>query len=99
MTNLKKQAPPTRLLEETIVKDIHDDAFPPSESQNLKTNHVTYKILEVEMANKAYTDLTERFPYQSSRGNQYILIGYHYAGNTILAEPLKNRMSPLITAA
>ena len=36
ITNLKKQAPPTQSLEETIVQDIQDEAFPPSESPNLK---------------------------------------------------------------
>ena len=44
--------------------------------------------------NKAYTDLTGRFPVQSSRGNNYILVCYSYDGNTILAEPLKNRSAP-----
>ena len=38
-----------------------------------------------------YTDLTWRLPNRSSRGNKYTLVGYHYDGNAILAEPLKNR--------
>ena len=29
-------------------------------------------------------------------GGEYILVGYHYDGNTILAEPLKNRTAALI---
>ena len=64
----------------------------------MKTNHAAYKIVEVETTNKAYTDLTGRFPYRSSRGNQYILVGYNYDGNAILAEPIKNRKAPLSTA-
>ena len=39
----------------------------------------------------AYSDLTGRFPYKSSRGNQYILIAYHNDSNAILAEPLSDR--------
>ena len=62
ITNLKKQATPTRSLEETIVKDIHDDAFLPSEIPNMKTNHVAYKIVEVETANKAIHRLDRAFP-------------------------------------
>ena len=41
----------------------------------------------------AYTYLTGRSPYRSSRGNEYILVGYHFDGNTILAEPIKNRQA------
>ena len=36
-------------------------------------------------------DLTGRFPYASSRGNEYIMIFYHYDANAILAQPMKNR--------
>ena len=31
----------------------------------------------------AYQDLTGRFPMKSSRGNEYILIRYHYDANFI----------------
>ena len=44
-------------------------------------------------------DLTGQFPYCSSRGNQYILIGYHYDSNAILGLPLKNRQANTITSA
>ena len=55
----------------------------------LKNNHVAYRIVEVTPTNIAYTDLTGRFPYRSSRGKKYILVGCHYDGNFIWAEPLK----------
>jgi len=38
-----------------------------------------------------------RFPKKSSRGNEYILVGYHYYGNCILGIPIKNRRGPTIT--
>ena len=48
-------------------------------------------IYDVEEMMKTYTDLTGRFPRQSSRGNNYIFVAYNYDGNAILAEPMKNR--------
>jgi hypothetical protein len=38
-----------------------------------------------------YTDLTGRFPTTSSRGYKYILVLYDYDGNSIQAEPMKNK--------
>ena len=52
------------------------------------TNDVAYSIVYITPKNVAYTDLTGRFPYRSSRGNEYILVLYHYDGNAILLEPL-----------
>ena len=40
---------------------------------------------------------TGRFPYKSSRGNEYILIGYHFDSNAIYGVPLKNRQAATIT--
>lgn len=48
-------------------------------------------IDDFHSASKAYTDLTGRFPFQSSRGNNYLFILYDYDANAILAEPIKNR--------
>lgn len=39
---------------------------------------------------KCMNHLTGHFPYRSSWGNEYILVAYHYDGNGILVEPLKN---------
>ena len=44
-------------------------------------------------------DLTGRFPHCSSRGNEYILIAYHYDSNTILGIPIKNRQAATISQA
>ena len=44
-------------------------------------------------------DLTGKFPYRSARGNQYILVAYHYDANAILAQPIKNRSATTITTA
>ena len=44
-------------------------------------------------------DLTGHFPHCSSRGNNYILVAYHYDSNAILGEPLKNRQAATIPQA
>ena len=45
---------------------------------------------------KAYSDLTGKFPFTSSQGNQYILIVYDYDSNAILVEALNNRQAATI---
>ena len=44
-------------------------------------------------------DLTGRFPYCSSKGNEYILIAYHYDSNAILGLPVANRQAGTLTKA
>ena len=46
-----------------------------------------------------YTDLTGRFPFTSSRGNQYIMVAHHYDSNAILVEPVKNRNAQTLVSA
>ena len=46
-----------------------------------------------------YIDLTGRFPYKSARGNQYLLVAYHFDANAIYSHPIKNRESTSITTA
>ena len=46
---------------------------------------------------KNYSNLTVQFLVQSDRGNNYILVAYHYDTNNILTTPLKNRTGPLHT--
>ena len=41
-------------------------------------------------------ELTGQFPVQSDRGNNYILVAYHYDANNILTTPLKNITVPCI---
>jgi hypothetical protein len=40
---------------------------------------------------KMYSDITGRFPVQSSRGHKYIFVLYDYDSNAILVEPIKSR--------
>ena len=62
-------------------------------------NSCFYNIFNMATDAKVYTDLTWRFPHQSSRVNNYILVVYNYDGNTILAEPMKKRETDTIIKA
>ena len=72
------------------------DAFPP---QTMKQNEILASIIPFKTKNVSYMDLTGRFPYMSSRGNEYIMTFYHYDANAILAEPIKNRSATEIVRA
>ena len=86
-------------MEEILHDDITRDSVPSSPTPNIKTQKVEYDITSLYGEGKAYTDLTGRFPYKSSRGNEYILVGYHHDDNTLLATAIKNREAVTITAA
>jgi hypothetical protein len=48
---------------------------------------------------KSYSDQTGKFPVQSSRGYNYVLILYDHDSNAILSKPLKTRQASEITKA
>ena len=81
-----KAAPPRQSIKKTIEDDITNDAFPSSPLPNNKTHDVVYSIVEASPKGLAYTDLTGRFSYRSSRGNEYIFVGFHADANAILVE-------------
>ena len=99
MAKLQAKVDPTTSLGDAITQDVHDDAFPPSEAPNTRTNAIYYKICSMAPKHLAYTDLTGRFPYRSSRGNQYIMVAYSYDSNAILAKAINNRSASSITSA
>ena len=98
---LKASATPesSKNLTDLLRVSIDADDFPPSDNPDLKTNEVTYAMFDSSPTGLVYIDLTGRFPYQSARGNEYILIGYHYDANAILCKALKNRQAATITKA
>ena len=63
------------------------------------TNQVAYVLLNHKQLSTGYFDLTGRFPQKSSRGNEYILVGYHYNADAILATAIKDRTTHSITSA
>ena len=83
---------------EALEADIFDDAFPTSDIDNKKTNDVMYYVYDSGNG-VAYTDLTGKFPYRSTRGNNYIMVAYNYDANAILTEPMKNREAATLLEA
>jgi hypothetical protein len=76
-----------------------NDTFPPFDPNNCKTNEVAYIVVDRKQLCTAYTDLTGRFPQRSSRGNEYVLIGYHYDGNSIMCRAIKDRTAASLATA
>jgi hypothetical protein len=66
---------------------IEDEEFEPHITQ--RTNVIYSAIRSIE--GHTYTNITGRFPTNSSRGYKYILVLYDCDGNSIQAEPMKNR--------
>ena len=75
---------------------IQNDIFPTKSDD--KTNEFYYCIYKLGTG-ISYTDLTGRFPVQSSRGVNYIFVAYNYDHNAILFQPLKNREADSIVKA
>ena len=98
ITRLKNQHPGIPF-QQLLQSDSHRDFFPPSDTPNLRTNCVIYQVFSSSPTGLGYTDLTGRFPYCSSRGNEYIFIGYHYDANAILALPIPDRKATTLVPA
>ena len=84
--NLQSTKPPTKLESN---KDVTDH-FPTSSAPVTKSNQVVYVLIDKSTISTAYQDLTGRFPFKSSSGNEYVLIGYHYDANCIVGHPVKD---------
>ena len=76
-----------------------NDCLPSSPSPNQRSNSVIYNVFSTDPTGLGYTDLTGRFPYCSSRGNEYIFVGYHYDANAILAIAIPDRKSTTLVNA
>ena len=80
-----------RNLQSTKESNIKSDYFPAPESPKTKTNEIFIKITPFKPTQKEYSDLTGRFPYTSSQGNQYFVVVYDYNSNAILVKVIKSR--------
>ena len=75
------------------------DIIPSQEPNNLRTNIIFATILTETDLRKSYSDQTGKFPVQSSRGYNYVMILYDYDSNVILSKPLKTRQASKLTTA
>ena len=96
---LKSKQKPGQTLTEKFETELDEEMIPPSPAPITKSHDVAYIIINKDELCTAYTDLTGQFTFRSSRGNQYILVGYHYNTNCIIVEPLKNIIASTITSA
>ena len=87
-----------KALEQVFQEELDDDTFQQSPSPNIKTNNVAYILINKKELSTAYMDLTGRFLMRSSRGNQYILVGYHFDANCIHGIATKDRTATTLTA-
>lgn len=78
---------------------LDDDSSPVKHAEDPtgRTNFVFASCQPV--SGQVYSDLKGKFMLPSSRGNKYVLIVYDYDSNSILAEPMKNRLGPTIRNA
>jgi hypothetical protein len=67
----------------------HYQSSQPTPEPTYTKDSSTFTIHEYQ--GKTYSDQTGKFPVQSSRGFNYILIFYHHDSNAIIAKPLKRR--------
>ena len=90
------QTPVIEPIEKSDSPDEFTDFFPKSDMPNVRTHDVLAVITPFKETRQAYSDQTGKFPYKSSRGNEYLLIVYDYDSNAILAEPLKSKAAASI---
>jgi hypothetical protein len=75
------------------------DVSPSPEPGNNPTHVVFATILPAMELKKSSSDQTGKFPVQSSRGYNYVMILYDYDSNAILSKPLKTRQAGELTKA
>ena len=76
-----------------------EDTFPSTREAQPRCHQSMYILMQGKDLTPAYQDLTGRFPVKSSRGNEYILVGYYPDGNYIHGIPVKNRSATVLTEA
>jgi hypothetical protein len=67
------------------------DVSPSQEPNNLRTNVVFAAIMPFTNLRKLYSDQTGKFPVQSSRGYNYVMVLYDFDSNAILSRPAKTK--------
>jgi hypothetical protein len=69
------------------------------EHHNARTHDVFATVLPSSNLHKSYSDQTGKFPVQSSRGYNYVMVLYDYDSNAILSQPVKTRQASELTQA
>ena len=94
----RKNLQSTKPTRTPTAQDIENDFFP-TDGVGKKTYEYVSWIENYIPKLTTYTDLTGRFPYKSTRGNEYMFVMYDFDSNAISARPLKNRQAKTILDA
>ena len=78
--------------------DNNETASPSTKPLVLLRTHCIYATCE-PISRKIFSDLPGRFPIQSTRGMNYLLVFYDYSSNAILCKPMKDKTSPDIVTS
>ena len=70
---------------------------PAQDPSSVKTAEC-YAVIQ-PFTQRAYSDLTGKYPHTLSRGHKYILVVYDHDSNAILVDPLKSRQAAEITSS
>jgi hypothetical protein len=89
----------TKLDANVLALNVSLDISPSQEPSNERTRAVFATMLHATNLHKSYSDQTGKFPIQSSRGYNYVMILYNYNSNAILSKPLKTRRAGELTNA
>ena len=95
--NTKSTEPNITNLPSTNVSN-SETASPPTEPVVLLRTHCIYATCE-PISGKIFSNLPGRFPIQSTRGMNYILVVYNYNSNAILCEPINDKTVPAMVTA
>ena len=95
LDNRRKNIQSTKTKRVTFPDDQEEDPFPEQPKDNNRTNFCF--LTTTEPKHIVYTDQTGRLPQPSSSGNNYLLIAYDYASNSILLRPYKNKTAQVLT--
>ena len=69
------------------------DLGPLQETDNVRMYNLFVTIATSFDIRKSYSDQIGKFPHQSTRGNQYVMILYDYDSNLILSNPINTRQA------
>ena len=83
----------TKSTEEEFTEDFH------LKKESEKSNEYVSLVIPFNAKTTSHTDLTGRFSYKSSSGNEYLYVLYDYDSNVILALPIKNRQAKTLATA
>jgi hypothetical protein len=73
------------------------DFNPSQEPHNTRAHGVFTGVLPAAEPRLSYSDQTGKFPVQSSRGHNYVMVLYDYDSNSILSSPTKTRQASKLT--